>query len=127
MERVHVDMISTGRITIMADAVGYNPNALGGTLERTNIQVYANDLPVATIVQDLGAPLDPQADFRIPLQFDTSPRALFQDEAGGLLQGIVNAVVDRQVDLRYEGTLIVTMAGLEWEVPVAYEETVAIK
>lgn len=127
MENLKVDMISTGRITITGDAVYHNPNAIGGTLTATAINVTVNEVEAATIEQNVEIPVPAQSEFRVPLTFNTTPREIFNRDAGGLLGGVVNALVDKKVNVHYEGQITVKLAGISYTAPIEYEEEVKIK
>lgn len=127
MENLKVDMISTGRITITGDAVYHNPNAIGGTLTATSINVTVNEVEAATIDQNVEIPVPAQSEFRVPLTFNTTPREIFKRDAGGLLGGVVNALVDKKVKVHYDGQVTVKLAGIAYTAPIEYEEEVEIK
>ena len=44
-----------------------------------------------------------------------------------VIGGLLNAVLDRKVDLHYAGTATIKIAGISYVVPVAYAEEVQIK
>lgn len=127
MDNLKVDMISTGRITVTGDAVYHNPNAIGGTLTATSIEVAVNEVGAATIDQNMEIPVPAQSEFRVPLLFNTTPREIFQRDAGGVLGGVVNALVDRKVAIRYKGWVVVNLGGVSLTVPIEHEETAFIK
>ncbi len=127
VENIRSEMISTGRISISGDALYFNPNTISGTVTATDITVFANDIDAATIEQSLEIEAPAQSEFRIPFTFTTTPRAILQQDAGGALGGILNAVLNKKVDLRYEGFVTIKVAGIPFNVEVDYEEEVEIK
>lgn len=127
LENAKATNISTKKITITADALFHNPNAIGGTLTATNIDVISNDVKIATVEQNIESILPAQAEFSIPLTFSTSPKELFQKDGKGILGGVINALLDKSVKLKYKGNLTFKLAGISFDSPIDLEEVVDLK
>jgi LEA14-like dessication related protein len=119
--------VSTREITISGQAVYHNPNALGLTLTATDIEVFIEDLPVAHIQQDLAIEVPAQAEFRVPLTFRAKPQDIYQNDRNGLIGGAINALLNKQVEVHYQGSITVSMAGINYEAPIDYREEVALR
>ena len=124
---IEVDMISTSRISIKAKAVYHNPNQIGGLLTKTEVKVQANDIEVADITQTLDTPIPAGSDFEIPLNFETSPKKIFESDKGGIIGSVINAVANRKIELHYKGHATISLAGIPYRIPVDYKEEVGIK
>ena len=118
--------ISTKKITITADALFHNPNTMGGEVTSTDIEVIVNDIPAGKINQDLAIPVPAGAAFSIPLTVNVSPKDIYENDRGGALGGIVNAVLKKKVDVHYKGTVKMKIAGFPYTLEVDYEEEVRL-
>ena len=126
-EGLKANTISTKRITLSGEAVYHNPNAFGGEVVSTDIQVIVNDVPAATIQQEVSIPVPATAEFRLPLTCNVSPKEIYENDRNGALGGIINAVLTRKVDVQYKGEIVVKIAGINFSTPIDYEEEVEIK
>lgn len=126
-DQLKADMISTKRVTISGEAVYYNPNAFGGEVVSTDIQVIVNDVAAATIKQAVSIPVPPTAEFRLPLECNVSPKDIYENDRNGALGGLINAVLTKKVDVQYQGEIVVRLAGFSFSLPVEYEEEVILK
>ena len=126
-EGLNANTISTKRITLSGEAVYHNPNAFGGEVVSTDIQVIVNDVPAATIQQEVSIPVPATAEFRLPLTCNVSPKEIYENDRNGALGGIINAVLTRKVDVQYKGEIVVKIAGINFSTPIDYEEEVEIK
>lgn len=126
-EGLNAKTISTKRITLTGEAVYHNPNAFGGEVVSTDIEVFVNDVPAATISQEVSIPVPATAEFRLPLECNVSPKEIYENDRNGALGGIINAVLSKKVDVQYRGEIVVKLAGVSFTVPVEYEEQVELK
>lgn len=126
-EGLKASTISTKRITLSGEAVYHNPNALGGEVTSTDIEVIVNDIPAAKIEQTMSIPVPATAEFGIPLECNISPKDIYENDRNGALGGIINAVLTKKVDVQYRGQIVVKIAGFSYTMPVDYEEEVALK
>ncbi len=118
--------ISTKNITITADALFHNPNTMGGEVTATDIEVIANDVSAGRINQDLAIPIPARSAFSVPLTVTVSLKDIYENDRGGALGGIVNAVLKKRVDIHYKGTVKMKIAGFPYTLEVDYEEVVRL-
>jgi len=118
--------VSTKNITITADALFHNPNTMGGEVTATDIEVIVNDVSAGKINQDLAIPVPAQAEFSIPLTVNVSPKDIYENDRNGALSGIINAVLNKKVDVHYKGTVKMNIAGFPYTLKVEYEEEVRL-
>ena len=123
---IKADMISTKRITLSGEAQYYNPNALGGEVVSTDIQVIVNDIPAADIQQTTSIPVPAESDFSLPLICNIEPKTIFENDRNGALGGIINAVLSKKVDVHYQGEIVVKFAGVSFALPVDVEDEVEL-
>lgn len=127
LDNVKTTKANAQEITVTAEAVYFNPNGISLTLSATDIDVFANDVEVAKIAQDLAAEIPAKSEFRIPLTFSAKPRDIYQKDKGGLIGGALNALLNKKVDVRYSGTVTVKMLGIPYTSEIDYEEVVSLK
>lgn len=126
-EGLKANTISTKRISLSGEAVYHNPNAIGGEVVSTDIEVIVNDVLAATIEQENSIPVPATAEFRLPLVCNISPKDIFESDRNGTLGGIINAVLSQKVDVHYLGEIKMKIAGVTFTLPVDFEEEVPIK
>jgi len=111
-------------MTFTGDDLYHNPNPIGGDSSKTNIDVFAEGVKVATINQSELTSIPANAEFRIPISFTTSPKDLFKKDGKGLLAGAINTFLEKSVHLKYEGTITFGLGGVFFDTPIEYEEDV---
>lgn len=126
-ENVRTTKVTASEIVIVADMVGFNPNPVGGTVSETDVTVTVNEVEAAAVIQDQDAEIPGNAEFTIPLVCTISPRRLFEDDRDGLIGGLLNAALKREVNVHYTGDLKFILAGITFEEPVDYVEVIKIK
>jgi len=127
LEGVKTSKLSTKEITITGQAIYHNPNGLGLTLEGTDIDVIVDGITVAKIQQDLEVKVPAQAEFSVPITFSAKPQDVYQANKGGVIGGAINALLNKKVKVRYQGTITVRIAGIKHTTPIDYEEEVALR
>ena len=118
--------VSSKNITITANALFHNPNAMGGEVTATDIEVIINDVTAGKINQDLAIPVPANAAFSVPLTVTVSPKDIYENDRNGALGGIINAVLTKKVDVHYKGTVKMKIAGFPYTLDVDYEEEVRL-
>ena len=103
-----------------------NPNSIGAKLMKTDLDIFINDIEVGKANQRLYTEIGPNSEFTIPVKCDFSAKDLLKDQ-GNTLGGLLNALVENKVDLTYKGTVRLKIAGLEFDVPVDYEQEIKLK
>ena len=125
MDNVRVSEIKQGQVTLMADAVYFNPNPIGGRLEATDIVVQVNKVKVARINQELATEISANASFSIPVKAVFPLDEVVKNESD-LISGVVSALLKKKIDVIYSGATKVRFAGIGFEVPVDYHQEVAL-
>lgn len=123
---IEVQEISGGSVTVAAQALYFNPNSIGGSLNTLQVDVWANENKIGTIDQDLDLAIQPNSDFTIPIVI-TFPLSELAKDQGNLIGGLIKAMLNKRVDMEYKGTLFVSLAGIRFKVPFEEEEEVTIK
>lgn len=116
----HTEVILSGELTYT------NLNPIGGQLEQIFLNIYVNDVYLFDITQELKTEIQPNSEFVIPIDIRMPLQSLL-DNKGGLLGGIVNALTQQRVKLKYVGTTTVRFAKMELPLVIDREEEIRIK
>lgn len=100
---LRVESITQGNVVLLADAQYYNPNHLGGKVASVDIDVLFDGEKVAKVDAIKGFSVPKQDKFSIPLRVSIPLKELSKNE--GLLGGVLNAVLDKQVAVDFDGTM----------------------
>ena len=112
--------------TLTADIIMNNPNPIGAKLMKTDLDILVNNVEVGKAKQRLYTKIDANSEFSIPVSCNFSAKDLLKNQ-GNSIEGILNAIADNKVDLQYKGTVRLKIAGMEFDVPVNYEQEVKLK
>ena len=126
MKNLQVKKLSLATLEIHGDAVFNNPNPVGITLSRIDLDISINDVQAAKIKQDISTKVPASSDFTVPIKMSTAPKSVLQD-VGGLLQGIGGALKDKKIKVNYKGNVYFSVAKVEIPVPVEYTEEIPVK
>lgn len=105
-----------GSVTLNADAVFFNPNAIGANVTEVDLDMYIDDKKVTHIRQDVRAEMNANSEFTLPLDFSVPLKEVYKD----LKPALGNVFKKRKVAYRMDGTLKVGLGSVEIAVPVDY-------
>lgn len=128
-ENLKVKSISSTIYDIDADVVVYNPNGVSVYLNKTDIEVFANEIKISTIKQTNRTEVSKESEFSIPLKANLNVMDLVKDESSvlNIINSSISAFKDKKVDLKFNGTAEFEVAGVKFDVPIEYEEIVNLK
>lgn len=98
------------KIILKADAVFQNPNSIGGELSTDSIQVYINGIQTANVFSK-PYKVPPKQEFSIPLKVEIPTKNIFGKSNKGFLGGLLNAVLNQTVLVRFKGELHYKVLG----------------
>lgn len=129
VENVEVVKATLMNTVITADAVVYNPNGVSVYLNKTEIDVFANEVLVTHISQTEHTEISKKSEFNIPLKANFALNKLLEDGnmISNLLNGGLKALKNETIDLQYKGTATFEVAGVEFDVPIDYTDEVVLK
>ena len=128
-ERVeNIRPVKKGKLeyTLSADIVMSNPNSIGAKLMKTDLDIYVNDVKIGKANQRIFTEVGANEEFKIPVKCTFGLKDILKDQNNSL-GGLLNAFAEKKVDLRYEGSVTLKLAGIEFDVPVDYEQEVSLK
>ena len=109
--------------TLSADAHFKNPNDVGGTLKTDKLNVFINDMEVATIVTK-AFNVPSKKEFTIPLTVKISTTKIIDKNNIG---GILNSLKSKKINLQYKGAIDYKVAGFSSSYDVDYSEEIVVK
>lgn len=130
-EFIKVDTIklvnaNSKQITLSADAVFNNPNSVGGRLNTEGVSVYVNDILMG-IVSAEEFKIPRKTNFKVPLQIQVNTKELLSKDPNGLLGGLLNSVLNRSLNVKYEGIIQFKTLGFSYTYPIDKTELIKIK
>lgn len=111
---------------VKADFIMFNPNSIGAKLIKTELEIFANNIKVGVANQRIYSEVPANSEFTIPVDCTFGIKDIMADQ-GGSLGGLLNAVLEKKIDLKYTGTIRLKVAGVEFDVPVEHEQEVVLK
>lgn len=109
--------------TLTADAIFNNPNALGADLKGLDLEVFVNEKKVSDIKQKVTASIPGNSDFKLPLEIEVPLREVLKD----IKPSLGEIFKKHEVVYLLKGTATVSVAGVEVDVPVDYEDKAFLK
>ena len=126
MEDVEVLDVKNGQVYVTANAIFNNPNPVSGKLVDTNLKVMVNEIDMGTVQQDTTTAIPANSDFKVPVNINFPLKKVFESKKG-LLKGVLNALIDKKANVKYEGTITLNFLKVDFDVPVDYEGELVIK
>lgn len=97
-------------VTLQANAYFKNENDIGGKIATDKINVIVNNEEVAHVSsEEFKVPAN--KDFSIPLKVFIPTSKLFKNNKSGLLGTLINAVVNKSIDVRFKGEIQYRILG----------------
>lgn len=121
--RFKVDKLVDGAITMTADCVLHNPNAVGLTVTSLDFDIFANGKKASRITNDIRTEVNAKSDFTVPLSFDIPIETLKSLKPKNPLE----LLKKKEIKVLADGKLFVDVAGVEIKVPVNYEDVYEVK
>lgn len=103
-------------VTLKADAIFFNPNAIGANVTEVDLDMYVEDKKVTNIRQDVSAKMKANSEFTLPLDFNVPLKEVYKD----LKPSLGNLLKKRKINYRMDGTLKVGLGNIEISIPVDY-------
>lgn len=127
VDKIEVKEAKAKYVSIDSDLVFYNPNDLGVKLIKLDIQPYVNNMEMGKVKALKDVEINSKGNFVIPMNFNFNPKAMWQEEKGALIGGIINAFSNKPVTVQYKGSVSVEIAGVAFDLPVDYTTKVVLK
>ena len=112
-------------VEMSGDVTFFNPNDVTVDVSELVADVYVNGKKITTVTQNLKTQMKASDEFTIPLTCKIPLESVFNDLKGGGF--FKNLLKKKKIDLKLDGTLKATKAGVGMDVPFDYEETHELK
>lgn len=112
--------------TCQADVILLNPNQFEAKLVFTDINVFSNDLKVASISQTSVSEIPANMEFSLPLFCKINLiNTIGSQGLSGILEKALSS--EKKLPLKFEGYCRVVVKGHAYRIPISVEETIIIK
>lgn len=125
MKKVRVKNLSFKDVTISSEAWYNNPNPVGCTLTKMELDVFVDDVDVGHIIQTDETEIGARSNFQIPINISFPPKELLK--SGENLLKVFPNLGDRKVNVRYEGDITVQILGIDHTTDFSYSEEIPLK
>jgi hypothetical protein len=116
----------TDTIRLRANAFFKNENDIGGKLSTEEIKVFVNGAEVAQVSsEEFKVPANKE--FSIPLNVVIPAKRVFENNKGGILGGILSSLLNKKIDVRFEGEIKYKVLGFSNSYKINKTEEVKIK
>jgi len=126
VEEVTLQKFDGKVIEIVASLKFLNPNNLGGNLKYDDIEVVVNDLNVGVINSELFE-VPSQKEFSVPLVAKIKYDDLFKTDRKNILKNILNVVLEKKVNITFQGNVVYKLGTLSYNYPLNYSDTLFLK
>jgi len=124
---VNIQSVNMDSIIVTANCVMYNPNIIPLDLSNMEFDLKVNDKESGTVKQTIDVQMPADSDFEFPVQFSVSPKEIWGEGGGGLLQLGLQLLGDKKFDLYMDGTVKAGAKGVFVQVPFKHEQEISLK
>jgi hypothetical protein len=126
LETIEIVEANSKKITLRAEALFNNPNAVKGRMNTEGVNVSVNDILMGSIrAEEFKVPA--KDTFKVPLQIEIDPIQLLNKDPDGFLGGLLNSVIKRSLNVKYEGIINFKVMGFTYKYPISKTEIIKIK
>lgn len=123
---IEIKKLGLKNVTVQADALFENPNALSGTLSLDDIHIFVNDLDVGTISsQTFEVPS--HTEFTIPIQGSFSFSDIYAHKKQGLLNSILATIQTDSIHIQYKGAIRYHLGSFSYPYKIDTKQSIALK
>ena len=126
IDRIQVESSTLDSIVLTADAYFINQNDVGGSLKSKNIEIFINDISVATM-SSKAFDVPSRKEFTIPLKVFVPTKEIFENNKNGLLGGILSSIANKKMKVHYKGTITYTKFGFSYDYEVDKTQDITLK
>ncbi|APD05750.1 hypothetical protein UJ101_00197 [Flavobacteriaceae bacterium UJ101] len=124
MENIKVTKLGLKNIQLQADAVFNNPNVLGVTIKRSDIDVFKDSIYLGK-AKSPSFEVNKESEFSIPLTIDFSPKKIIKEK--GFLGNVLSTVSQKEMNITYKGTITLDVLGIEYDYDFEHTEPIVLK
>lgn len=127
MNNYQVKKVTMQEVVVTTDVNFHNPNDIGCSIVKTDIDVKANGVNVGKVDQNAAITIDANNNFHLPVSVKFSPKKVFGSKDGSLLNGMLNTLTSKEVELQYVGYVTINKLGIDYSIDIDETETIPLK
>jgi hypothetical protein len=113
-------------LTLKAEALFNNPNIVGGRLNTQGVSVFVNDVLMGVMsAKEFKVPA--KNNFKVPLLININTKDILSNDSNGLLGGLLNSVLNRNLTVKYEGSIEFRALNFSYNYPINKTDIIKIK
>lgn len=124
VDDVKLKNLSKDAVDVDANMVLHNPNSFALDLASADIKAYVDDVEIATISQTFDTEMPAKSDFDMPLNIKMDLKRLYDSNPIAALGKGLQIMSDRQLDVRFKGSIRAGHGRMKVEIPVDQVELV---
>ncbi len=124
VENIKVAKFNLNNIQLKADAIFNNPNQVGVTIKKTDINVYKDSIFLGK-ASTPNFEVNKKSEFAIPLTIDFSPKKITQEK--GFLKSIFSTLKDQTINITYKGVVTLGVLGVEYDYKLDQTDEIVLK
>ena len=105
LENTSITTMSSNQISGSTELIFFNPNHIALDLAATDIIVFIDSIPVATINQDLDATMKANSDFSLPVNITLDFEALAKNDPLFAVNKGFKILAEQKVDVQFGRTI----------------------
>ena len=121
VDNIRVTKVTGDEAVLSGNAFFFNPNKVGMTLRKVNIDVMLEGKKIGTINQETKTQVPANSDFSVPVD------ATFNIGDVGLLNSILSVLGGKKMKAQYVGNIKLTVHGVPIKVSIDYEEEIRLR
>ncbi len=123
---LRVKNVTASNVDLIADCILYNPNAVAFELKQSDFKVYLYGRKAMSLLQARDAMLPANEQFTFPIEASVHPDQLYSN-GRGLLDAAIQVLANKNVQVKYAGTVTVAKGDYSLRVPVIDSLKVPLK
>ena len=118
IDKISITDFTQQTIGITSNANFNNPNDIGVTIKKIELNVAVNGTPVGSIGQQKSTKIKSHSDFAIPIKLQIMQSDLYK--ALGGFTGSLSAVFGKDVEIAYTGKVTICKFFFSYTIPINY-------
>lgn len=123
-----VNVLSFKADTVKLEAKAYfkNENDIGGKISTDEVKVFVDGIEIAQVSsEEFKVPANKE--FNVPLLVSVPTKNVFNNEKGGILEGLLKSVLNNNVKVRFKGNIKYKVLGFSSVYPIDKTKEIKIK
>ncbi len=114
LENITIEEINNKVITVSAEALYFNPNHIGGSVKKIDIDLYMDGVKLSK-VNTQSFEINSQENFRVPLKAQIPHSKLFGTSGKQILGNLLNAALNKTVKINYKGAITLDLGAIDYD------------